>query len=353
MKARILYGGIVCITFIFTLLVFRDFQRQRRTSDVFQQVIYSAPLNMRYLLIAPEQVKVENWQVGDSSVYRLKTNAESRQISFHVAARDAKRENQFWLKMDGFLQFNDVEIEFWRLLDKTNLRPGSETRGFFFSHNGIPFPTPPVKFLSNPVALEKLGDEVVETPIGALKCEHVLAYIHSPDGELLPLLELWTNPAIRPLGLVRARWRDAFLDLVAANTNNVSEIPWILLSEFDRDTPLDGSCSRCHADGIGETDLKLESIDWLSGTKLNLTTGLFHSRQAKIVEPGDLITIQLTEASQRARKQALVRFSWEKGSFWIKPNERSQLRLSLDAIAHQSNIILESSIGRLDLDLRK
>ena len=353
MKVRILYCAIVCITFIFSLLIFRDFRRQWRASEAFQQVIVNATLSTRHLFIAPEQVKVEDWQVGDSSVYQLKTNTESRQISFHVAARDVKRGNQFWLKTNGFLQFNDVEIEFWRLLDKTNLRLGSETRGFFFFHNGIPLPVPPVKFLPNPVVLEKLGDEVIETAIGALKCEHVLAYIRSPDGEPAPLLELWTNPAIRPLGLVRARWRDAFLDLVEINTNNVSEIPSILLSEFDRDTPLDGSCARCHVNGIGGKDLKLESMDWLSGTELNLTHALFHYRQTKILKPVNLIHIQVTEKSQRARKQALVRFSWEKGNFWIKPDKRSQLRFSLDAIARQGNIILESSIGRLGIDLRE
>ena len=276
MKVRVLYGGIVCITFIFTLLIFRDFRRQWRASETFQQVIVNASLSTRHLFIAPKQVKVEDWQVGDSSVYQLKTNTESRQISFHVAARAAKKDNQFWLKTDGFIQFNDIEIEFWRLLDQTNLRPGSETRGFFFFRNGIPLPTPPVKFPPNPVVLEKLGDEVVETPIGALKCEHVLAYIHSPDGELAPLLELWINPEIRPLGLVREPDGGmSFLILVETNTNNVSKIPSILLSELDRNTPLDGSCSRCHVNGIGGKDLKLESMDWLSGRELNLTDALF------------------------------------------------------------------------------
>lgn len=353
MKVRVLYSGIVCITFIFTLLIFRDFQRQWKASEVFQQVVVNASLNMRHLFIAPEAAKVEDWQVGDSSIYELKTNVESRQISFHVAARDAERENQFWLKTGGFLQFNDVEIELWRLLDKTNIRLGSETGGFFFSDNGIPLPIPPIKFPPNPVVLKKLGDEVVETPMGAFNCEHVLAHIRSPDGELTPLLELWTNPAIRPLGLVRARWQDAFLDLVEVDSKKVREIPSVVLSEFEKNEPLDGSCTRCHSNGIGGKDLKLDYIDWLSGVELNLTDALFHYRQTKILKPSNLIHIQLTDASQRARRQALVRLSWEKGSFWIKPDDRSQLRLSLDPITHHGNIILEPSIGRLGLNLRK
>ena len=353
MKVRILYGGIVCITCIFTLLIFRDFRRQWKASEVFQQVIYNAPLSMRHLFIAPEQVKVENWEAGEFSVYQLKTNSENRQISFHVVAQDSKESNQFWLRTNGLLQFNGVEIEFWRLLDNTNLRPGSEIRSFFFSHNGIPILPPPVQFPSNPIVFEKLGDEVVETPVGALKCERVLAYIHSPDGEPVPLLELWTNAAIRPLGLVRARWRDAFLDLIEVDNKKFPIIPPILLSEFDRDTPLDGSCARCHADGIGGKDLKLESIDWLSGTKLNLTTALFHHLQAKMFTPADLLFIRFTEQLGRTQKRALVQFSWENGSFWIKPDDKGVLKFSLDAVAHQGNITVESNIGGLSLNLRK
>ena len=223
----------------------------------------------------------------------------------------------------------------------------------FFFDNGIPIPIPPVKFTPNPVVLEKIRDQVVETPIGPLKCEHVLAHIRSPDGKLDPLLELWTNPAIRPLGLVRARWQDAFLDLVEVNRKNTPKIPSILLSEIDRNTPLNGSCTRCHAEGIGGKDLKLESINWLSGAKLNLTHALFHYQKAKILEPTNQIPIQLTEQSGQVKKQAQVRFSWDKGSFWVIPDERNQVRLSLDAIAHQGNIIVEAHIGRLGLDLSK
>ena len=353
MKATVLYSSIICIACLSTLLIFQDFRKKREAAEAFHGIVHNTPLNMRLMFIAPEQIKVENWEVGESSVYHLKTNAESKQLAFHVAARDAKGGDQFWLRSDGFLQFNEVEFELWRLLDKTNLRPGSEKRGFFFPHNGIPVSLPSLKYPSTPIILEELGNEVLVTPVGALECQHFLAYIRSPDAELEPFVELWTNPAIHPLGLVRARWREAFLDLVEVNRKKVPKIPPVLLSEFDRNTHLDGSCSRCHANGIGGKDLKLESIDWLSGTELNLTDAPFHYREAKIHKPGDLIPLQPTEESGRAGRRTLVRFSWEKGSFWVKPNEKGILKLSLDAIAHQGNITVQTRTGRLGLDFRK
>ena len=353
MKIRVLYGSIVCITCLFTLLIFQDFRKQREVTEAFHGIVHDTPLNMRLMFIAPEEIKVENWQVGESSVYHLKTNSESKKLAFHVTARNAKGGDQFWLRSDGFLKFNEVEFELWRLLDKTNLRPGSEKRGFFFPHNGIPVSLPYLRFPSNPVILKELGNEVLVTPVGTFECQHLLAHIRSPHGELEPFLELWTNPAIHPMGLVRAQWRDAFLDLIEVNSKKVPKIPQVLLSEFDRDLPLDGSCSRCHSNGVGGKDLKLESIDWLSGIELNLTDAPFHYRQAKIHKPVDLIPIQLIEESGRAGRRTLVRFSWKKGSFWVKPDEKGTLKLSLDAIAYQSDITVQTRTGRLGLDFRK
>ena len=345
MKVRVLYGSIVCITCILTILIFLDFRKQWKAAEDFR--VEEVPLSVRHLFIAPEQVNIKDWQVGEYSVYHLQTNRESKEISFSLAARDDKDDNRFWLRTNGLLQFNKIEIELWRLLDNTNLRPGSEQRSFYYSHNAIPFPFPPLKFSSTPVVIEKLGAEVMVTPIGTLECEHFFAYIRSPDGELAPLLEMWTHPAARPLGLVRARWQDSSLDLIRVDTKVFPEIPQILLTEFDRNTPLDGSCTRCHADGMGGKYLKLELITWLSGETLNLTTSLFHHLQAEIVKPEDLIHIQFIEKPRRA----LARFSWEKGRFWVKPNKGGKLGISLDEIAYQGNITVQANIGRLALDI--
>ncbi|MYA56071.1 hypothetical protein F4X88_07240 [Candidatus Poribacteria bacterium] len=349
MKVRILYASIIGITGILTILIFFDFYKQWKATEDFQ--IERVPLSVRHLFIAPEQLKIEDWQVGESAVYHLQTNRERREISFSIAARDREDMNRFWLKTDGLLKLNKKDIEIWRLLDHTNLRPGIEQRGFYFIENAIPFPFPALKFPPNPIVIERLGNQAMLTSFGTLDCEHVLAYIRSSNGELDPLLEMWTHPAARPLGLVRARWRDGSMDLIEVQRAAVPEIPNVLLSEFDRSIPLKGSCSRCHTDGIGGKSLKLEFIDWLSGEELNLTTALFHHRQASLFQPKDLIHIQLTDKSWRTRRRALAKFSWENGSFWVKPNRRNKLGISLDTAAHQGNITVQANAGRLALDI--
>ena len=353
MKSYILYGTVVCITCIFTLLIFLDFREQWKAAQTFRQAIHNVPLRIRHLFINPEQVQVENWQVGDSAVYHLKTNKESRQISFHVAAQDSRGGNRFWLRTNGLIRFNEMDVELWRLLDEATLRLGSELRGFSFFINAIPFPFPPFKTLPNRVILEKLGDEVIETHVGNLISDHYFVFVRSPDGKLEPLLELWANPSVSPIGLVRARWRDASVDLVEVKRKTMQKIPPILLEAFDRDTPLEGSCTRCHTRGVGGKDLKLEFIDRLNGASLNLTTALFHHRQAKIIKQDDLMHFQFTEESRSARKQAWARFSWNRGSFWVKPDAGGWIRMSMDTIAHQGNITVQPNTGHLDLNIQR
>ena len=352
MITRILYSIAACIICAFIILTFLGFWKQWKLASAFQSRIHNASLSARLLLIAPEQVKVKNWEVGNSSAYHLRTNTESKQLTFQVVAQDASGSDRFWLRTTGISKFKGVDIEFWRLLDKTNLRIGSELRGFYFSLDAIPFPFPLRKFLPVPVFLEKQGDEVIITPIGAINCEHIFAYVRSPDGAREPLLELWTNPAVRPLGIVRARWRDAFLNLVESDTKAVLEIPPVLLAEFDRNTPLERSCTRCHAAGIGGKALKLVSINVLSGESLNFTTALFHHKKAKFLKQEHLIHIHFAGKSRRARKRVLARFSWENGSFWVKPNKTGQVILSLDAIMLQSNITVQPSTGQLSLEIK-
>lgn len=233
MKSQVLYAGIVCITCIFTLLIFFDFREQWSNARIFRQATHNSPLSIRHLLVDPKHLKVKDWKVGESAVYQLKTNEESKQITFHVAAQDTRNENRFWLRTSGLVQFNEVDIELWRLLDNATLRLGSELRGFYFAHNAIPLSFQPITLSPDPLILEKLGEEVVETPIGNLISEHYFVFVRSPDAKLEPLLELWANPSVSPLGLVRARWQDASLDLVQVNTKAIPDIPPVLLTEFD------------------------------------------------------------------------------------------------------------------------
>ena len=143
------------------------------------------------------------------------------------------------------------------------------------------------------------------------------------------------------------------MDLVQVDTKTVPKIPPVLLEEFDRRTPLEGLCTRCHAEDVGGKGLKLESITQISGAALNLTSALFHQRQAEIVTPENLILIQLTEKSKRARRPVLARFSWKKGSFWVKPNKKGWVEFFLDEITHQGDLTVQPNTGHLDLKIQR
>lgn len=352
MKRYVLYGSIISVACLVTLFVFLDFRKHWKASESFQSLVRNAPLSVRHLYIAPEQLQVRNWQVGEFADYHLQTNTTSRLLSFHVAAQDSKTGNRFWLRTEGFTEFNKTKIELWRLLDETNLRPGSEQWGFLFPQGAIPLPFAPVTFLSNPIVFEELENQVIETSIGNLECRHYFVYVRSQGKELVPLLELWTNPTVRPLGIVRARWRGVSLDLVQTGINPSMKIPESLQKDLNRTTPIDGTCIRCHTKEIGGNNLISESIRWISGEALNLTEVLLHYQQAGIVKIEDPIQIHFTGYSRRSRQKAFVRFSWEKGSFWIKPNNNGQIVVFFDEIANQGNIVIQPHKGRLAVDLQ-
>jgi len=94
-------------------------------------------------------------------------------------------------------------------------------------------------------------------------------------------------------------------------------------------------------------------MDWIVGTTLDLTTSLFHHRKAQMIKQDKYLMLALMGGSLRTRSKAYIRFGWDKGSFWVKPNEFGELTFSLDAIAHKSNITARRSKGRLVLNLKR
>lgn len=318
---------------------------------MFQEAIINPPLIVKHLLIPPEQLGVDRWHPGDYAAYELKTNTESGRVSFYIAAQDSGGSQRHWLRTDGLSQFNGTKIELWRLLNENSLRLGSEKDAFFFAGGVFLFPLFPAKFLPYRVLLEDIGDEIVETSIGKFKCQHYFARVRSPSGNLEPLLELWANPSVRPLGIVRARWRNETLDLVEVKTPLPVEIPQALSATFDQKRIRDQGCTPCHREEIGGKDLKFLSKYLLSGVELNLTQCLFHYRQTKLVKMSEPIRLQLILKSSASRE--LVQFTWGKGKFWIKPDWGGRLVFSLDEIAHQGNIRVQPRTGVLVLNLRE
>ena len=353
MKLRILTVIIVAITTIFTVKIFLNLQKRWSNAEIFQDVIINAPLFVRHLLISPEQLGIDTWYVGDYAAYRLNTNVESKKISFYVAARDTGESKHYWLRSEGLSQFNEVQLELWRLLNETSLHLGSEVNGFFFADDPFLLPLNPVMFPSVPVLLEDRGSEVLTTPVGDFKCQHYFASSRSPSGKLEPLLELWANSSVRPLGIVRARWRDETLDLVDVKPSLPIELPKVLSATLSKKPLQKRGCIQCHHEGMGGRYLTFPSKYRLSGVEVNLTECLFHYYQAGLIQTSDPIRLQVFSRSKRIASRELVRLTWAKGSLWVKANPLGQLTFSLDALASQEDLRATPRRGSLVLNLEK
>lgn len=360
MKTSLLTPILVCITVLLTFWIFRDFQKQWKAASTFHAIVSDTQLSMRHLFISPEQLGVHVWNVGDFATYQLKTNTDYKQITFHVAVRSENpSRNEFWLRTEGLVRLNGVNVDLWRLLGVKSLRPGSESAKVLFAPGAIPFHLQQRRAPPHPVLLEPVGEENVKTESGTFKCQHYFAYLQAPDGSKAPLLELWANSSVRPIGIVRARWRDEVLELVQTQTLPLREIPSMLSKTIHMrqgrnihtvDTSHAPSvCTQCHDGEIGGKHLKLESLTAISGIELSLTESLHHVYTADLADPHNRLVLQLISQREKRLASESVQFTWARGSFKVQTNPNGHLVLSLDEIARQSNMRVSTGKGRMVL----
>ncbi|MEH0007928.1 MAG: hypothetical protein V6Z82_04320 [Flavobacteriales bacterium] len=372
MKTRLFLILVFCATALLTFGIYLDFQSKKKVVSPFHKITSDAPLSDRYSYISPVQLGVQAWHLGDFAAYQFKTNTDRKRLTFHVAAKpEGTTSNEFWLRVKGLVRLNEVDLEFWRLLSVKSLRSRRDSIEIIFASGAVPFLRPP-PFLPYPVLLEPLGEVSVETANGTFKCQHYYAYLQAPDGSTKPLLELWANSSVRPLGIVRARWRDEVLELVETQTQVFSDIPEMLsktikvnnsqvpriashrqenerhpakFSEF----PSASVCTQCHDGNMGGRHLKLEAFFVLSGAELDLTEALYHTYAAQLTHPHKRLSLQTT--STRGQRWSELRFTWAKGSFsvFVKKHPLRRLVFFLDDVAHQGSILVTPTKGRVIL----
>ena len=354
MKNRLLTLIVICLTTFLTFWVFLGFWKKENDVTAFQSIVANKSLSFRHLFIAPEQLGVDTWKIGDYSKYRLKTNIYSKDISFHVAAAVDEVSHEKWLRTSGIRNINGTDVEVWRFLNTRSIRPGSSKEKVLFAKGTIPFYTQQRGAVTYPVHLEYVGEADVKTAIGTFKCQHYFALLVSPTGHYEPFLELWANASVPPLGIVRARWQDEVLELVETQVGYPFEVPEMLAEMMNmQDTKNAGTqvrhskseCSNCH-DG---THLKQETLLAVSGEKLDVTESLYHYRRSDLFRPDNLLGLRLRRQRGKQPVSDEIRFTWEKGSFKVKPGIVDQVVVSLDEIAHEGNIHVTADKGTLIL----
>ena len=355
MKNRLLTPTVICLTTFLMFWVFLGFWNKEKEATAFQSIAANQSLSFRHLFIPPEQLGIDTWKIGGYSKYRLRTNIYSKDISFHVAAAVDDVSPRKWLRTSGIRNINGTDVEVWRPLNTTAIHPGSSKEQVLFANGMLPFYTQQKVAVPYPVHLEYVGEVDVKTVIGTFKCQHYFALLVSPTGHYEPLLELWANASVPPLGIVRARWRDEVLELVETQVEYPFEVPEMLAEMMSwQDTKNAGThirhskseCSNCH-DG---THLKQETLLAVRGEKLDVTESLYHYRRSDLFRPDNLLGLRLRPQHRKHPVSDEIRFTWGKGSFKVKSGILGQIVVSLDESAYEGNIHVAADKGTLILN---
>ena len=232
----------------------------------FPPLLMRSQLKYRMSLIAPAQLGVTDWQVGDYAEYRHRSRrhdirslttttqdaetksaslSDGKNVGFHIINElKTSDSHSYWVKMTGLISFRDIEGEIYQLGTPSDMRISSENRRYEFIHNYIPIMHKSFIQSSVPLAtLVKLGQEEIETEAGRFHCTHYRVEL----GAELPTQEVWVNSQVRPWGIVRMQSRDDVLELIAYGEKTEITIPDLFQSTIQGVSKLDQGCTSCHA----------------------------------------------------------------------------------------------------------
>ncbi len=218
--------------------------------------------------VAPVQLGVDHWGVGDYAQYQYhrhrshssestgtieETESPSgfsddfKNVSFHIIDELTTPEShKYWMKIMGMLSFRNIEGDIYQLESPNDRRITSENRRYEFIHNYIPSKIEHYDFGDIPlVKLVKLGQATIETKAGRFECTHYKVEL----GSNLLTVEIWGTPKIRPLGIVRAQSQDEVLELISLGKKTDITIPKLMQPVIQGISMLDQGCTSCHEAG--------------------------------------------------------------------------------------------------------
>lgn len=255
----------VCLAAVILFFIIPE-QHSQTTEPRLPPLLMRSQLKYRMSLIAPAQLGITDWQVGDYSEYRHRlrrhdirssttatkeAQAESaslsdgKNVSFHVINKLKTSDfHRYWVKMTGLISFRDIGGDIYQLGTPNDMRISEKNRRYEFIHNYIPILHKSFIQSSIPLAtLIELGQEEIETEAGRFQCTHYRAEL----GAGLPPQEIWVNSQIRPWGIVRMQSRDDVLELVSFSQKPEITIPDTFQSTIQGISKLDQGCTSCHA----------------------------------------------------------------------------------------------------------
>ena len=205
-------------------------------------------------LIAPTQLGIDSWQIGDYARYRRQgKRSESNEsndkfqeeVSFHVVGELEKSGSHgYWLKKTGFhITQPDLPTDIYRWVTVQDLRITSKNIGFEDPLNYLPLRIDICEQTDIPLAnLIKLGKEAIETEVGTFECVHYRVEL----GENGESLEIWSSAAIPPLGIVRLRSQTDVLELISFGKDTDITVPRLIQPLLEGISTLAYGCNSCH-----------------------------------------------------------------------------------------------------------
>lgn len=215
-------------------------------------------------LISPAQLGVAQWQIGEYAVYRYrrklgtpalvleryfspdatKARLASRDVRFDIIGELSKSgRKRYWMRVTGLVFFRAIPADIYRLVFTDNLRITSETPRYDFARGYVPLRFSLCHQTSTPLAtLVKLDEVSLETPAGSFDCIRYRAEF----GSVAPPIEIWANPYILPLGIVRASTPYEVLELAAYGRDMDFNIPELIHPVIEGISTLEQGCTSCH-----------------------------------------------------------------------------------------------------------
>ena len=223
--------------------------------------------------IAPAQLGVDQWRVGDYAQYQYhkyrshsltSTGAigetgdpsgfsdDSNRVSFHIIDKlKTPESHKYWMKIRGMLFFRNIAGDIYQLESPNDRRITTENRRYEFLDNYIPSKVEHYDFGDTPLAkLVELGQVEIKTEAGRFECTHYRVEL----GSTIPTIEIWANPKIRPLGIVRAQSQDEVLELISFGPKPDIAVPKLMQPVIQGVSILNHGCTSCHgADSCHES----------------------------------------------------------------------------------------------------
>ena len=215
-------------------------------------------------LISPSQLGVPQWQVGAYAVYEYKpkfssltsmldqffgtegtkAHLSSRDVKLHIVGElGASGGKHYWLKATGLAFFRSMPRDIYRLASHLDLRLTPETPRFDIVENYVPLRFMDCNQTSTPLAtLIKLEEGEIETRVGRLDCTKYRVEF----GAYSSPIEIWANPKILPLGIVRIVTPTEVLDLTSYGNDVDVYIPEQFRPVYEGISTLEGGCTSCH-----------------------------------------------------------------------------------------------------------